>query len=393
MTYDLERHHAGETTAAPHDDFGPAGGGIPRLPTVSVVIVNWNYARYLGAAIASIFAQTYPHIECLIVDNGSTDHSAEVLADAARRHPTLRVLALAANEGQTAACVRALAATTGPYLIFLDADDMLLPHAVATHILVHLSSREHVGFTSGDMLQIVDDAIVLSTSDALNTAYRAAPADAELLRPGAMALEPIRRIAPADLGSKVRLVGPLQARWVWAPTSGNCFRRDALDLFFDGEGLERLKSQTDLFLALSVNAITGSIIIDEPVFAYRLHGANVFTNRPQLRGVLSFDTRLASGPADLAKRLILDQLTRHVGRFVQERWRGQDFFKHLKRLDVPPESGANLVARRSFAAACVAERFTAVAAAAGRPRTLLFLATRLPLSVLLSLISGRRSRA
>ena len=359
----------------------------PRLPTVSVVIVNYNYGRFLGAAIDSVFAQTYPAIECLVVDNGSTDETPEVLAERARRYPAMHIQTLPANEGQTSACVRGYVATRGPYMIFLDADDTLLPHCVATHMAVHLASREHVGFTSGDMLQVVDEAIVVSTSDALNHAYKAAAVAPDLLRLDALALEPLRQLAPAGLAAKVRLIEPAQACWVWAPTSGNCFRRDALDLFFDGEGLGRLVSQTDLLLALAVNAVCGSILIDEPVFAYRLHGANVFTSRPQMRGVLCFDVGLSSTPADLAKRLIIDQLTRHVGRFVQDRWRGVAFFDHLRRLDVAAEGGG------SFAARCVAERFEAVAAVAGRRRTLLFLAgRRLALPRLVSLLLGKGRR-
>ena len=360
---------------------------VPKLPLVSVIVVNYNYGCFLSEAIESVFRQTYPRIECLVVDNGSTDGSHAVIEACAGRHPSLQVLRRDTNGGQTIACCEGLARTRGPYVIFLDADDYLLPHGVASHVAVHLSSREHVGFTSGDMLQIVDGAIVVSTSDALNHAYRAAPADLDLLRPDAMALAPIRRLAPAGLEAKVRLIGSSQARWVWAPTSGNCFRRDALDLFFDGEGLDRLTSQTDLLLALAVNAVSGSILVDEPVFAYRLHGANVFTSRPQLRGVLSFDRRLSGGPADTAKRLILEAFTRHVERFVQERWRGKAFFQHLKRLDVPAEDGG------SFAARCVVARYEAIVEATGRPRTLLFLAMRgLALPTLLSLALRKGNR-
>ena len=361
---------------------------VPQLPLVSIVIVNYNYGRFLSEAVESVFQQTYPRIECVLVDNGSTDESHAVIEACARRHPSLQVLRRDTNGGQTVACCEGLARTRGPYVIFLDADDYLLPHGVATHLAVHLSSREHVGFTSGDMLQIVDGAIVVSTSDALNHAYRAAPAGTDLLRLDAVAVELVRRLAPVGIEAKVRLVDPSQSRWVWAPTSGNCFRRDALDLFFDGEGLGRLKSQTDLLLVLAVNAVSGSILVDEPVFAYRLHGANVFTSRPQLRGVLSFDTRLSSVPADTAKRLILETFTRHVGRFVQERWRGKAFFRHLKRLDVPTEDGGSLAAR------CVVAHYGSIVEAAGRFRTLLFLASRglaLPTMVSLALRKGNRS--
>ncbi|MGB7044366.1 MAG: glycosyltransferase, partial [Methylocella sp.] len=50
-----------------------------RLPLVSVIVVNFNYGRFLRAAVDSVFGQTYPNIECIVVDNASTDESGPVL--------------------------------------------------------------------------------------------------------------------------------------------------------------------------------------------------------------------------------------------------------------------------------------------------------------------------
>ena len=57
------------------------------LPLVSVIIVNYNYGRFLKQAADSVFEQTYPNIECIIVDNASTDCSAGVLLDISREYP------------------------------------------------------------------------------------------------------------------------------------------------------------------------------------------------------------------------------------------------------------------------------------------------------------------
>ena len=136
----------------------------PSLPLVSVIVVNFNYGRFLAEAITSVFAQTYSRVECILVDNASTDGSAEVIAAMAARHPELVVIRRADNGGQTAACLDGLARARGPYVVFLDADDYLLPHCLASHVAVHLSSRVHVGFTAGDMLQMVDGQVVLGTN-------------------------------------------------------------------------------------------------------------------------------------------------------------------------------------------------------------------------------------
>src|SRR5579863_4892344 len=103
------------------------------LPLVSVVIVNYNYGRYLEEAVASVFGQTYANVECIIVDNASTDETPKVLAALCERYPQLIIVRRTSNEGQTAASLDGFARTTGHYVIFLDADDILLPRCIETH--------------------------------------------------------------------------------------------------------------------------------------------------------------------------------------------------------------------------------------------------------------------
>src|ERR1700690_1627908 len=71
-----------------------------KMPRVSVVIINWNYGRYVGQAIQSVKDQTYQNLECIIVDNGSDDESVDVIADAIRNHPEFTLHTLPRNLGQ-----------------------------------------------------------------------------------------------------------------------------------------------------------------------------------------------------------------------------------------------------------------------------------------------------
>ncbi|MGH6935855.1 MAG: glycosyltransferase family 2 protein, partial [Methylocella sp.] len=119
-----------------------------RLPLVSVIIVNFNYGRFLRAAVDSVFGQTYPNVECIVVDNASTDESGAVLGAIEGAYANLKIIRRTDNGGQTRAALEGLAASAGPYVIFLDADDFLLPNCVETHVFVHLSLRIHAGFTS-----------------------------------------------------------------------------------------------------------------------------------------------------------------------------------------------------------------------------------------------------
>ncbi len=94
-------------------------------PTVSVIIPCHNTERFLREAIVSTLAQTYPAAEIIVVDDGSTDGSAAIAAE----YPEVRLIRQA-NRGVSAARNRALADCRGEYVVFLDADDRLLPHAL-----------------------------------------------------------------------------------------------------------------------------------------------------------------------------------------------------------------------------------------------------------------------
>jgi hypothetical protein len=92
-------------------------------PLVSIVIDNYNYGRYLRAAIDSALNQTCPDIEVIVVDDGSTDNSRDIIASYGDRVRTL----LKVNGGQESALNAGFERVRGDIVIFLDSDDMLLP--------------------------------------------------------------------------------------------------------------------------------------------------------------------------------------------------------------------------------------------------------------------------
>lgn len=111
---------------------------------VSVVIPCYQQAQYLPEAIESVLAQTYPWYEIIVVDDGSPDPTREV----ARRYPGVRYLRQA-NQGLSAARNTGIRHSRGTYMVFLDADDWLLPH----HFEASLRAfREHpdAAFVCGD---------------------------------------------------------------------------------------------------------------------------------------------------------------------------------------------------------------------------------------------------
>ncbi len=100
-------------------------------PLVSVILPAYNAERFLGRALRSALAQTYPHLEIIVVDDGSTDRTAEVI----RSFTDARVRSLSQpNRGQGAARNLGIRESAGRYLTFLDADDVYLPQKVERQV-------------------------------------------------------------------------------------------------------------------------------------------------------------------------------------------------------------------------------------------------------------------
>lgn len=207
-------------------------------PAVSVYIVNHNYGRFLEQAIHSVLDQDYPALELIVVDDASDDDSDRVL-EAFREDSRVRVIRQVTNRGLTACCNAAIRASTGEFVMRLDADDYLLPHAVSS-MAAALLGEPAAPLVFPDYLEV----------DARGTLIR------RVKRHDFAALEAI-----SDL-----------------PAHGACtmVRRSFLDSFggYDAE----IACQDGFDLWLNVGADQRVINIGEPLFAYRQHGGNLTRN-------------------------------------------------------------------------------------------------------------------
>lgn len=100
-------------------------------PWVTVICICYNQEDYVEEALRSVVEQTYPNVELIVIDNGSTDGSAERIARFKQQHPPIRFLQNSVNLGLNRAFNQGLALATGRYIIDLSADDVLLPNRIA----------------------------------------------------------------------------------------------------------------------------------------------------------------------------------------------------------------------------------------------------------------------
>ncbi|SRR5579884_244097 len=122
---------------------------------VSVVIPCYNGARFLDEALISVLAQSHANKEVIVVDDGSTDNSAEI----ATRYPSVRYIRQR-NAGVAAARNTGLRYSRGDYVVLLDQDDRLLPDALESNLRC-LVDRPAYAFVFGDAQSIGDDGSLL----------------------------------------------------------------------------------------------------------------------------------------------------------------------------------------------------------------------------------------
>jgi glycosyltransferase involved in cell wall biosynthesis len=121
---------------------------LPRPGVVSIIVPCYNSERFLAETLESAFAQSYPQTEIIVIDDGSTDGTAELIRSYSDR---LRA-EFSSNRGASAARNRGTVLARGEFIQYLDADDLLTPNAVADRTAALKRSGADIAYSDWERL-------------------------------------------------------------------------------------------------------------------------------------------------------------------------------------------------------------------------------------------------
>ena len=211
----------------------------------TIIINNYNYGRFLAAAIESALNQTYANTEIVVVDDGSTDDSRQIIAGyGGRVRPVLK-----ANGGQASAFNAGFAASTGDVICMLDADDLFRPDKVA-QIAGTFRSHPEIHWVFHPVCRIYEDGREQPTPQLQSTLYT-----------------DVR--APALRGKLPGPLGPV--------TSGIAMSRPLLERILPMP--ESIRITADNYLIFLAVALELGVYLNEVLAVQCIHGSNMYTLR------------------------------------------------------------------------------------------------------------------
>jgi glycosyltransferase involved in cell wall biosynthesis len=222
-------------------------------PLVSILINNYNYEGYVGAAIESALAQTYAPVEIVVVDDGSTDGSRAVIESFGDRIRTV----MQPNSGQASAFNSGFAASAGQIICLLDADDVFRQDKVERVVAVFAAHPAAEWLMHP--LRFVDGSLRLL--DRPEPPARSGMCDVRA------------EIGRGRLGNRLGFEG--------TATSGLCLGRPLLTRILP---MPPDRLLIDDYIKFAAMALAPGYVLDERLSLQRIHGANSMTLRPERAG-------------------------------------------------------------------------------------------------------------
>jgi len=226
------------------------------MPLISVIVPVYNVEKYLDECLESIVAQSYRHLEILVVDDGSTDHSGEMCDRWAERDERIKVIHQP-NGGLSAARNTALDVMTGELVMMVDSDDVI--HPQAAQLLLELLQRYDADMAIAHQLSFTSsEALVFPTlqKDSRTRCYGKDKAMLAILYQHGLTHSPCGRLYRASVFKDVRYpVGKLyEDIAVIYPLMMKCERIAAIDEYLYGYR-QRTSSITGYFSPRRVDII------------------------------------------------------------------------------------------------------------------------------------------
>jgi glycosyltransferase involved in cell wall biosynthesis len=289
-------------------------------PLISVLITNHNYAQFLGECVQSVLAQTYQHIQVVVVDDGSTDGSLQLLHEFRDR---IEVIQQTPAAGQWAALMAGTRACRGELICLLDADDYWLRHKVARVAEVFDANRQ-IGWLRHKLFVV-------------------GAGDAET---------PVQIPPFSGSRSQVPSLAAVNERVFMAITSALVLRADLVtSVLLQHAAPERWDADA-LLVARCAASRRPVYSLDEPLGVYRRHGHQQFTTNADMQRMLERQIQVGErvarelavpAPVSNFKHQLINQSLAGQSRFHPHRMRtALRAFAHSARLLTQP----NLFARQ-----------------------------------------------
>lgn len=275
--------------AHPFDDPRVSHAGVSD-PFVTVVVTSYNYEGYIEQCLKSVAAQTYQNFKCIVVDDCSSDKSAQVIqefVDSKESKGKFTFIRREQNGGQMAAFKTGLAHAEGAFVTLVDADDALLEDFLATHLRTHLG-RFTVAFTSSNQYQMDARGEIIGGNHH------------DLQSQG-----DFRHVYHTTF---------FKPYWLWATTSSMMFRRSVLELILP-ENEDDFRICADNYIVHFANLVGGSLLIPSIHGCYRRHGKNFFGSNPVVGGHLPVGDMATHPEHETVRSTVLHHLLRNYDKF------------------------------------------------------------------------------
>jgi len=225
---------------------------------VSILINNYNYGHFVSEAIDSALSQTYPHLEIIVVDDGSTDDSHEII----KSYHDKIIPIFKENGGQASAFNVGFSQSKGDIICFLDADDVFLPEKVE-QIVGCFEEHQEIGWCFHPLTYVTQDLSKYGET---------------VKHTGVSGVYDVR---PHIKRGKLRNYIPFKG----TVTSGLCFSRNLLKTILPMP--EEIKITSDDYLKYAAFGLSPGFILLNDLALQRIHANNAYTMRKDRQNLRS----------------------------------------------------------------------------------------------------------